>query len=297
MIDRTDAPETSSPAATRRAFRSKVDSDPADVRVRGRLARARHRHDRACRRRSQPRCSVASSSRSRSSPPRWTRSWIRGWPVSWHVLGGLAVLNLEGVQARFDDPTAILERIATAADTEVHDILAEAYQQPIREDLIADRIEAIHAAGSRAAVAATPAVARRFGPFVAEHGADLFLVQSQVSSRAPHRDRVRPALPRRIHALHADPGRGRQHDECGRCVRADGAGGGGRVRRGRSRRGMHDPRGPRASGSRRSRPSATSPRRATRTSRTPVATSRSSRTAACDAAASSPRRSPRAPTS
>jgi IMP dehydrogenase len=97
-------------------------------------------------------------------------------------LGGLAVLNLEGVQARFDDPAAILERIATAADTEVHDVLAEAYQQPIREDLIAARIEAIHAAGSKAAVAATPAVARKFGPFVAEHGADLFLVQSQVSS-------------------------------------------------------------------------------------------------------------------
>jgi len=97
-------------------------------------------------------------------------------------LGGLAVLNLEGVQARFDDPAAILDRIATAADTEVHDVLAEAYQQPIREDLIAARIEAIHAAGSKAAVAATPAVARKFGPFVAEHGADLFLVQSQVSS-------------------------------------------------------------------------------------------------------------------
>jgi len=97
-------------------------------------------------------------------------------------LGGLAILNLEGVQARFDDPATILERIATAADTEVHDVLAEAYQQPIREDLIAARIEAIHAAGSKAAVAATPAVARKFGPFVAEHGADLFLVQSQVSS-------------------------------------------------------------------------------------------------------------------
>src|SRR6187401_1986097 len=97
-------------------------------------------------------------------------------------LGGLAVLNLEGVQARFDDPAAILDRIATAADTEVHDVLAEAYQQPIREDLIAARIEAIHAAGSKAAVAATPAVARKFGPFSAEHGADLFLVQSQVSS-------------------------------------------------------------------------------------------------------------------
>ena len=97
-------------------------------------------------------------------------------------LGGLAVLNLEGVQARYDDPDAVLARIAAAADGEVHDLLAEAYAQPIREDLIARRIEELHAAGSRAAVAATPGAARRFGPFCAEHGADLFLVQSQVSS-------------------------------------------------------------------------------------------------------------------
>jgi IMP dehydrogenase len=97
-------------------------------------------------------------------------------------LGGLAVLNLEGVQARYDDPDAVLAKIAAAADGEVHDLLAEAYAQPIREDLIARRIDELHAAGSRAAVAATPGAARRFGPFCAEHGADLFLVQSQVSS-------------------------------------------------------------------------------------------------------------------
>ncbi len=63
-------------------------------------------------------------------------------------LGGLAVLNLEGVQTRFDDPDAVLERIATAADSDVQAVLAEAYQQPVREDLIARRIEEIHAAGS-----------------------------------------------------------------------------------------------------------------------------------------------------
>jgi IMP dehydrogenase len=97
-------------------------------------------------------------------------------------LGGLAVINLEGVQARYDDPDAVLARIAAAPDEAVQDLLAEMYAQPIREELIGRRIEEIHAAGSRAAVAATPAAARRFGPFCAEHGADLFLVQSQVSS-------------------------------------------------------------------------------------------------------------------
>ena len=103
-------------------------------------------------------------------------------------LGGLAVLNLEGVQARYDDPAPVLERIATAPDAEVQAVLAEAYAAPIREELIARRIAEIHAAGSKAAVSATPGVARRFGPFCAEHGADLFLVQSQVEQRPPPRD-------------------------------------------------------------------------------------------------------------
>ena len=181
MIDRTDVPEMSSSAAARRAFRSKVDSirptygfedvslapgtdtiEPADVDI------------------SQAFCGIdlsipiLAAAMDAVVDTRMAGELAR--------LGGLAVLNLEGVQARFDDPAAILDRIATAADTEVHDVLAEAYQQPIREDLIAARVEAIHAAGSKAAVAATPAVARKFGPFVAEHGADLFLVQSQVSS-------------------------------------------------------------------------------------------------------------------
>ena len=97
-------------------------------------------------------------------------------------LGGLAVLNLEGIQTRYDDPDSVLERIATAADTDVQELLAAAYEEPVREDLIARRINEIHDTGSPAAVAATPGAARRFGPFCAEQGADLFLVQSQVSS-------------------------------------------------------------------------------------------------------------------
>ena len=97
-------------------------------------------------------------------------------------LGGLAIMNLEGVQTRYEDPDAVLARIAAAPDDAVHDLLAEAYAAPIRDDLIARRIDELHAAGSRAAVAATPGAARRFGQLCAEHGADLFLVQSQVSS-------------------------------------------------------------------------------------------------------------------
>jgi IMP dehydrogenase len=97
-------------------------------------------------------------------------------------LGGLAVLNLEGLQTRHEEPGPVLERIASVPDEDVQQVLTEAYSVPVRDELIALRIEELHAAGSKAAVAATPAAARRLGPFCAEHGADLFLVQSQVSS-------------------------------------------------------------------------------------------------------------------
>ncbi len=97
-------------------------------------------------------------------------------------LGGLAILNLEGVQTRYEDPAAIIGRIAAAPDDEVQGVLTEAYGAPVRDDLVATRLEEIRAAGSRVAVSATPGAARKWGPFCAEHGADLFLVQSQVSS-------------------------------------------------------------------------------------------------------------------
>jgi IMP dehydrogenase len=97
-------------------------------------------------------------------------------------LGGLGFLNLEGVQTRYEDPEPVLERITSAEDAEIQAVLSEAYAAPIRRELIARRIAEIHAAGSKAAVSATPGAARRLGPVCAEHGADLFLVQSQVSS-------------------------------------------------------------------------------------------------------------------
>lgn len=97
-------------------------------------------------------------------------------------LGGLAVLNLEGLQTRYDDPGAVLERIVAASDGEVQGTLATAYGEPVREDLVARRIAELRSSGSPIVVAATPGTARRWGSFCAEQGADIFLVQSQVSS-------------------------------------------------------------------------------------------------------------------
>jgi IMP dehydrogenase len=97
-------------------------------------------------------------------------------------LGALGVLNLEGLQTRHAEPAAALARIASADAGEVQALLAELYAAPISEQLVARRIAEIHDAGSPAVVAATPAAARNLGSFAADHGADVFLVQSQVSS-------------------------------------------------------------------------------------------------------------------
>lgn len=97
-------------------------------------------------------------------------------------LGGLAVLNLDGLQTRYDDAAPVLQRIAGAADADVCDVLAASYASPVREDLVVHRIAELRASGSPVVVAATPASASLFGPIAAEHGADMFLVQSQVSS-------------------------------------------------------------------------------------------------------------------
>lgn len=97
-------------------------------------------------------------------------------------LGGLAVMNLEGVQMRYEDPAPVLARIAAAGPNEAQAVLSAAYEAPIVEAIVAARIGELHAAGSSAVISATPAAARRWGPFCAEAGADVFLVQSQVSS-------------------------------------------------------------------------------------------------------------------
>ena len=97
-------------------------------------------------------------------------------------LGGLAVMNLEGVQMRYEDPAPVLERIAMATPDAAQEVLSAAYAPPITEEIVAARIRELHAAGSPAVISATPAAARRWGPFCAETGADVFLVQSQVSS-------------------------------------------------------------------------------------------------------------------
>ncbi len=97
-------------------------------------------------------------------------------------LGGLAVLNLEGLQTRYDNPQEILSQIAQASDAEITPLLQKVYSQPIKENLIDQRIQAIKKSGAVCAVSVAPANAKRFAPIAAEAQADIFVVQSTVTS-------------------------------------------------------------------------------------------------------------------
>jgi IMP dehydrogenase len=97
--------------------------------------------------------------------------------------GGLAFVNLEGLYTRYDDPHPIIERVTAAESADAaHAVLADAYAAPVRSDLVDRIIRRLKADGGIAAVATTPANAWEHAELAAEAGADLFLVQSQVSS-------------------------------------------------------------------------------------------------------------------
>ncbi len=96
--------------------------------------------------------------------------------------GGLAVLNLEGLQTRYEDPDACLAEIAAASDEEVTPVMQKIYAEPIKDNLIGKRIEDIKKAGATAAVSITPALTKRLYPIAQEAGMDVLVVQSTVTS-------------------------------------------------------------------------------------------------------------------
>lgn len=97
-------------------------------------------------------------------------------------LGGLAVLNLEGLQTRYEHPAEQLAQIAEAPKEQVTALLQQLYRAPLRDDLVARRVAEIKAGDVPVAVSATPALAAHLGPIAVEAGADVFVVQSTVST-------------------------------------------------------------------------------------------------------------------
>ena len=93
--------------------------------------------------------------------------------VAFHQMGGLAFLNLEGLQTRYSDPDAALAEILSASDEDATAVIQKVYSQPIREELIGERIGEIKAGGAVCAVSATPANTKRLAPVAVEAGADI----------------------------------------------------------------------------------------------------------------------------
>jgi IMP dehydrogenase len=97
-------------------------------------------------------------------------------------LGGLAVLNLDGVQARYKNPDEVLEKIAKAPDAEVTALLQKIYKEPIKDNLVGDRVKTIKKAGVTCAISLIPANTKRLAPLAEEAGCDILFIQSTVTS-------------------------------------------------------------------------------------------------------------------
>ena len=99
-----------------------------------------------------------------------------------HEMGGLGVLNGEGLYTKYEDPYSVLEEIISMDQSEVTEFLQQVYSEPVQERLIGQRVEEIKSAGAVAAMAFTPATTKKYSPLAVEAGADIIVVQSTVTT-------------------------------------------------------------------------------------------------------------------
>lgn len=102
--------------------------------------------------------------------------------ITMHKLGGLGVLNLEGVFTRYADPEPALKRIVSADDENATAVLQEIYREPVKPELFAKVIREIKASGAPACCSLTPLGVKRYGDAAVEAGLDVLVVQSTVTS-------------------------------------------------------------------------------------------------------------------
>lgn len=103
-----------------------------------------------------------------------------GFAIEMGRLGGMAILNLDGLQTRYADPSSVLAEIAAAPRERINALLQSVYQAPVREPLIGERIRAVKRAGVPVGVSTVPAHAARRARLVEEAGADCLVVQGTV---------------------------------------------------------------------------------------------------------------------
>ena len=99
-----------------------------------------------------------------------------------HEMGGLGVLNGEGLYSRYDDPYSVLEDIIATPQEEVTEFLQQVYTRPVKESLLTAQVQEIKQSGAICAVSFTPQNAKRMSPAAVEAGADMVVVQSTVTT-------------------------------------------------------------------------------------------------------------------
>lgn len=97
-------------------------------------------------------------------------------------LGGIAVLNLDGIQTRYENPDEVLSEIANATPQEATKLVQSVYLKPVKENLVAKRVEEIKRSKVPAVVSCIPQNAKKFIKIVREAGCDIFVVQSTVAT-------------------------------------------------------------------------------------------------------------------
>lgn len=115
-----------------------------------------------------------------------------GFAVEMSRLGGIAVLNLDGIQTRYDKPDEVLEEIAKANPQEVTNLIQKIYTASIKPNLISKRIKAIKDKGGFACASCIPQNAEQFAPIAEEAGLDVFVVQSTVTTRTHISQKYKP---------------------------------------------------------------------------------------------------------
>ncbi len=95
-------------------------------------------------------------------------------------LGGLGVLNLDGISTRYENPKEITESIVNCPPEKATELFQKIYKAPIQKKLIAKRVKEIKKGKVLCAVSCIPQNAAEFGPIARDAGADLFIVQSTV---------------------------------------------------------------------------------------------------------------------
>lgn len=97
-------------------------------------------------------------------------------------LGGLAMMNLEGIYTKYDNPQEVVDRIVEADVEDVVKLIQDIYRAPVRDDLILKRISEVKAGGVPCAVTAAPMNAERIAKLIGPGGVDVFAVISTVTT-------------------------------------------------------------------------------------------------------------------